>query len=100
MQAALSRRAFARGVYEMGPVRNSWIQSTTRDGRLSVAQVALAWIRRLTLTHHSQPPHCTMGMKWLQSPVNCRPLVTRLKWTADSKPNLQPETAPGQVEKN
>jgi hypothetical protein len=29
-----------------------------------------------------------------------RPLVTRLKWTADSKPNLPPKTGPGQVEKN
>lgn len=49
-------------------------------------------------THHFQSPHCTMGMKWLQPPVNCRPLVTRLKWTAGSTPILQPETAPGQVE--
>lgn len=39
-----------------------------------------------------------MGMKWLQPPVNCRPLVTRLKWTAGSTLILQPETAPGQVE--
>ncbi|MET4312736.1 hypothetical protein ABIC01_005747 [Bradyrhizobium sp. RT4b] len=51
-------------------------------------------------THHSQSPHCTMGMKWLLPPVNCRPLVTRLKSTAGSKPNLQPETVPGQVAKN
>lgn len=49
-------------------------------------------------THHFQSPHCTTRMKWLQPPVNCRPLVTRLKWTAGSTLNLQPETAPGQVE--
>lgn len=51
-------------------------------------------------THHSQPPRYTMGMKWLQPPGNCRSLLTRLKWMADSEPNSQPETAPGQVGQN
>lgn len=41
-----------------------------------------------------------MGMKWLQPPVNCRSLLTRLKWMADSEPNSQPETTLGQVEQN
>ncbi len=43
-------------------------------------------------------PSLHNGNEWLQPPVNCRPLVTRLKWTAGSTPNLQPQTAPGQVE--
>ncbi|MGY4158241.1 hypothetical protein ACVINW_004083 [Bradyrhizobium sp. USDA 4461] len=51
-------------------------------------------------THRSQAPHCAIGTKWLQPAVNCRSLVTGLKWTADSKPNLPREMAPARVEKN
>ena len=53
---------------------------------------------------HANPSFSTTSLdktkKWLQPTVNCRSLVTRTKWTADSEPNLQPKTEQGPVEKS
>jgi hypothetical protein len=80
------------------PLRDVNPQDATTDQRTGSGGSGVVWATHVT--HHSRPHHCTMGMKCLQQPVNCRPLVTHLKWMADSRPNLQPETAPGQAEKN
>ncbi|MEH2537153.1 hypothetical protein V1278_002524 [Bradyrhizobium sp. AZCC 1577] len=65
----------------------------------TVARVALAWFGRFTLTHHST----TSLHKRNEMVAGTRELPasgSRLKWTADSKPNLLAKTGPGQVEKN
>src|SRR5438128_11504488 len=77
------------------PIRNE-LQcgaSIHNDGSLSPGGSSVVWATHANPSI-SQPPHCTKGMKWLQPPVNCLPLVTRLKWTADSKLNLLPKTGP------